>query len=51
MSAPSTSQGIVILYPAISAISSSMNSILSLAAKGFIPVDAPTSNCWTVPFS
>ncbi len=50
-SEPSASHGVVTCTPMTSVKSSSMNSTLSLATLGLIPVGEPTSSWSTVPFS
>jgi hypothetical protein len=49
MSAPSTSHGVLIEIPVRSAVSSSMNSMLSLTTTGVMPVEEPTASCSTEP--
>ncbi len=51
MSAPSLSHGVLIEIPVRSAVSSSMNSMLSLTTSGVMPVEEPTVSCSTEPSS
>jgi len=51
MSAPSLSKGVSTVIPVFSVTSSSMNSMLSLTTRSFIPVEDPTLSCSTEPDS